>query len=148
MPDIEYYRRTWERTIISDKFKNSFDANAQLCKDVGGKYSKEKYFSGEDHQNTCALPNGVKILGWKDCNRFDIIENNKDIIFDADTINTMQYRMDEEIMFRWGVKAMTRSEEGIHGSVSISKKKGLENVGISDFRSNCDTPFFTIYNKG
>jgi len=38
-------------------------------------------------------------------------------------------------------------EEGIHGSVAISKKHGLDSVGISEYKNHTDSPFFTIYSK-
>jgi len=151
MNDIEYYHRDASGSgekIIRDRFKDSFDANIQICRDLDGKYEKSAYMSGEDHMNKCALPSGMHILGWRDTNRFDLISENNDMIFNAEKIQSHEYaNKDAETYFRWGVPGVFSDEEGIHGSVAISKKHGLDSVGINEYKNHTDSPFFTIYSK-
>jgi len=147
MMSIEYYRRNKADDEIRRKFSDSFDANKQLCRDLSGDYEVAKLFSGGDSHNKCTLQNSTEILGWKNSRRFDVIDDNKDLVFDADVINSHKYSSDDETFFRWGVPGVFSDEEGIHGSVTVSKKRGLDSVSINEYKNHTDSPFFTIYNK-
>jgi len=54
------------------------------------------------------LPNGLRILGWKNTNRFDVIDDTKDMIFNAEKISSHEYfNRDAETYFQWGVPGVS-----------------------------------------
>lgn len=148
MTEITLYQKDFGRSYVQDRFKNSFDAMVAVCKEMDGNYSeKPSFISGEPHGNSCKMQNGVELLGWKDTNRVDILENNRDIIINPEDISISEYRNDDELSLRWGADWVFGQQEGVHGHLNISKKRGLMSISISEFKNHTDSPFFTVYDK-
>lgn len=150
MAEITLYQKDFGKKFgerqIENKFKDSFDANLAVCKEMDGDYSEKPSMSGEAHGNICKMQNGIELLGWRSNNRIDVIENNRGIIFDVDVVSINKYRNSDELSLLWGADWMGK-EKGIHGRLNIDKESGLMNIDISEFKNHTDSPFFTVYDR-
>ena len=146
MNEITLYQREFGKKSVKTRFKDSFDALAAVCKEMDGNYSEKPSTFGDTHSNICNMQNGIESLGWKDSNRVDVIEKSRDTIISPEDITINEWRNDDELSLQWGADWMGK-EEGIHGHLNISKKRGLMSIGISEFKNHTDSPFFTVYDK-